>query len=455
MAHLVTGYAGSEHIKSADQAAFNAAFFGSGQYVMMQGNKFAASFSNEMNTIVRILDGEMLMQGRHIRIEPGSHEDLTIELGTSTTLRYDLIVMEYTKDSVSGIESAQLKVLKGTPKSTQAGLKEPECTTGNLLEGDSVNQMPLYRVEIIGIKPQRIVQLFKTIGDLSSMAAAAADVYEQDTAEAKEAITADFNALKKEVANIKAIRSAALKETINNVYGGKAFIFQMANIIIIQLDNWQVTGAANTSNLFTYSSAIPAPLYDNSQYFTTSDKVSEAIIKVSAGSRSIEFYSNRGVCYSGQLIFLAKSSGESENVFNSAIVDALPTENIDIYTIYFLRNSNAESEENKYTEYMYINGGWEVLGGNGYSKEVLDSKFEQLFQSVSNGKTLIASAITDKGIATDATATFQEMAGNIGQISGGSKAVNVYGSTCVHESQTCTATATLHVEPDGPIIDRP
>ena len=40
----------------------------------------------------------------------------------------------------------------------------------------------------------------------------------------------------------------------------------------------------------------------------------------------------------------------------------------------------------------------------------------ECFQSVSNGKTLIASAITDKRVATDATATFAQMAENISKI---------------------------------------
>lgn len=40
----------------------------------------------------------------------------------------------------------------------------------------------------------------------------------------------------------------------------------------------------------------------------------------------------------------------------------------------------------------------------------------ECFQSVSNGKTLLASAITDKRVATDATATFAKMAENISKI---------------------------------------
>lgn len=44
---------------------------------------------------------------------------------------------------------------------------------------------------------------------------------------------------------------------------------------------------------------------------------------------------------------------------------------------------------------------------------------KEVFQSVSNGKSLVASAITDKGVQTDAAAAFQEMAANIRQIESG------------------------------------
>lgn len=44
---------------------------------------------------------------------------------------------------------------------------------------------------------------------------------------------------------------------------------------------------------------------------------------------------------------------------------------------------------------------------------------KEVFISVSDGKKLIASAITDKGVQTDAGTTFEEMAGNISRISGG------------------------------------
>lgn len=57
----------------------------------------------------------------------------------------------------------------------------------------------------------------------------------------------------------------------------------------------------------------------------------------------------------------------------------------------------------------------------------LKGAINEVFQNVSNGKQLIATAITDKGITTSSDSTFQTMATNIGNIS--SKNINVEGFT--------------------------
>ena len=49
----------------------------------------------------------------------------------------------------------------------------------------------------------------------------------------------------------------------------------------------------------------------------------------------------------------------------------------------------------------------------------LTQKVEECFQSVSNGKSLVASAITDMGVETASDATFEIMANNIGSIETG------------------------------------
>ena len=50
---------------------------------------------------------------------------------------------------------------------------------------------------------------------------------------------------------------------------------------------------------------------------------------------------------------------------------------------------------------------------------VIKARLDEVFQSVSNGKELVASAITDKGVPTGATDSFATMADNISRIEGG------------------------------------
>lgn len=46
--------------------------------------------------------------------------------------------------------------------------------------------------------------------------------------------------------------------------------------------------------------------------------------------------------------------------FSVRVVDELPTENISITTVYLLKDT--ETDGNLYTEYIYINNTWEILG---------------------------------------------------------------------------------------------
>lgn len=166
MAHLITGYKGSEHIKSADQGSFNAAFFGAGQFVMEIGNQFEGSIIN--NNTVRILDGDLLMYGRHVRIEPNTYEDLTVTTGTAGKNRIDLVCMTYEKNTSDGTEKAYLQVVKGTE--TEGTAAEPAYVDGNILNGATKNQMLLYKLQIQGVVLKSITQVFKTIPTYKTLA---------------------------------------------------------------------------------------------------------------------------------------------------------------------------------------------------------------------------------------------------------------------------------------------
>lgn len=61
--------------------------------------------------------------------------------------------------------------------------------------------------------------------------------------------------------------------------------------------------------------------------------------------------------------------------------------------------------------------------------EELDTELIDIKKSVSDGKSKVASAITEKGISTEATDTFDVMAENIGQIKTGGSEIEVMTDT--------------------------
>lgn len=74
-------------------------------------------------------------------------------------------------------------------------------------------------------------------------------------------------------------------------------------------------------------------------------------------------------------------------------------------------------ETNSSSAGITIDSALSVTSENPVQNKVVTTKFNEVFQSVSSGKSLVASAITDKGITTATDATFQVMATNIGKIS--------------------------------------
>lgn len=158
--HLVTGYAGEAHITADDQGSLNAAVFGEGQFVLNRGNKLSASIVT--NNQIKVLDGDILMQGRHIRLNNGTYVELAIENGAQGYNRNDLIVARYTKSSSTGVEDCNLIVIKGT--ATTGAASDPEYTSGDIISGNALqNDMPLYRVPINGLNVQDLVPLFTVI----------------------------------------------------------------------------------------------------------------------------------------------------------------------------------------------------------------------------------------------------------------------------------------------------
>ena len=168
--HLITGYAGQEHITSADFGSFNISFVGDGEYVFDRGNKFACSIGGA--TSVTISDGDGLMQGRHFRQKENTVQDLVFDAGEAGLYRNDLVCVQYSKSAENFVERTDFVIIKGTPSATEEDVQDPTYTHGDITERGSatLNQMPLYRVHISGVAISQVTPLFTVIKNYEDLA---------------------------------------------------------------------------------------------------------------------------------------------------------------------------------------------------------------------------------------------------------------------------------------------
>lgn len=156
---IVTGFRGENHITSNDDQGRNQGIFGTGSYVLPVRSKFAATLvsANEL----QIGDGEGVLQGVHFRTEPTSTDSVTIENGSQGMLRTDLVCVRYEKNAETAVESVSWVVYTGTPAASNP--VTPSYTEGDILAGDTVAEMPMYKVNLNGITVQSVTAMFETL----------------------------------------------------------------------------------------------------------------------------------------------------------------------------------------------------------------------------------------------------------------------------------------------------
>lgn len=157
--NIITGYRGEPHITSAQDRAGNQGSYGTGSYVLDVGNKLAATISSSNE--IRIADGAICHQGCLANIDAGTYDAVTINNGAQGVNRIDLIVARYTKDSVTGVESIDLVVIQGS--SVSGTPSAPSYRTGNIQNGDSPVDMPLYQVRLTGVTLSSVTKVFNTV----------------------------------------------------------------------------------------------------------------------------------------------------------------------------------------------------------------------------------------------------------------------------------------------------
>lgn len=157
---IITGYKGEPHITSQQLRNTYIGIFGQTPRIIKGvGAELAATIisANEID----IADGMVSCQGCTAEVPRGTTESMVIENGSQGMLRKDLIVVRYTKNAGTAVESMELAVIKGTPVSSNP--QRPSHTTGSIAEGDTTVDFPLYDVNIDGISITSVTRIMELV----------------------------------------------------------------------------------------------------------------------------------------------------------------------------------------------------------------------------------------------------------------------------------------------------
>ncbi len=100
---IFDGHHGEEVISSQQSADINTGLYGAGSYVLPVGSQFEPTIVS--NNEVTIQDGICSIQGHRGGLDYGQSQSFTIENGTSGMMRSDLLIIRYTKDETTLVES--------------------------------------------------------------------------------------------------------------------------------------------------------------------------------------------------------------------------------------------------------------------------------------------------------------------------------------------------------------
>lgn len=167
---IVTGHVGSAHVTSWQDRDLNQGIFGPDTYILNVGSKLAATIIS--NNEIRIADGTLVMQGCQGVIQKGTYDTISIDNGTQGLKRNDLICAQYTKSA--GVESMSLVVIKGTAAATPV---DPSYTSGDIQNGDSPVQVPIYRVSLNGLTLESVTALVNTAQSIAGIGTLYSDAW--------------------------------------------------------------------------------------------------------------------------------------------------------------------------------------------------------------------------------------------------------------------------------------
>lgn len=162
---IVSGRTGSPHVTSQQFRQMLEGIIGQGSYIITSGENLKPELSS--NNLLKIRSGMMAHHGCISCVDIGTYDEVTLTNGSQGMKRIDLIVNRYTRNAETEVENCSWKVIQGTPVASNPAV--PAYTSGNLQDGDLVDDCPAFEVHYDGINVTEVKSLLSVVDGLSEL----------------------------------------------------------------------------------------------------------------------------------------------------------------------------------------------------------------------------------------------------------------------------------------------
>ena len=162
---IVSGRTGSPHVTSQQFRQMLEGSIGQGSYIITSGENLKPELSS--NNLMKIRSGMMAHHGCISCVDIGTYDEVTLTNGSQGMKRIDLIVNRYTRNAETEVENCSWKVIQGTPVASNPAV--PAYTSGNLQDGDLVDDCPAFEVHYDGINVTEVKSLLSVTDGLSEL----------------------------------------------------------------------------------------------------------------------------------------------------------------------------------------------------------------------------------------------------------------------------------------------
>ena len=245
---IVSGRTGSPHVTSQQFRQMLEGIIGQGSYIITSGENLKPELSS--NNLMKIRSGMMAHHGCISCVDIGTYDEVTLTNGSQGMKRIDLIVNRYTRNAETEVEHCSWKVIQGTPVASNPAV--PAYTSGNLQNGDLVDDCPAFEVHYDGINVTEVKSLLSVADGLSELSSN---------------LTKANNILTNMESNLMAINTYHMTLNTSNVKTPDSWIEcnRIGNLVMIN-GCAKITKAVNTYSVLNIASGAPVPCCNKQLY---------------------------------------------------------------------------------------------------------------------------------------------------------------------------------------------